>query len=289
MQIDYVSDTHIDFWISELNTQNPKFQKQLSHYIDTVLKPKGSDILILAGDIGHYFKQDTEFILGLKKHYKHILLTFGNHDMYLVTKSTQNKYLYDSMNRLLEFKHWCKKQENIHFLDGNSVVIEGTSFAGAGMAWDGSYGKKFYNLTEYEMVEHWKQVMNDSKLIFSGKPHISVPTAYGGNYTECSFDPLEFFKEQKKKLNRIEYCDVMISHYGPKVPDNLKEEYKNRTSSFYYFDGLEDIDRLGCKFWVYGHTHEKIDEIYNECNLLCSPIGYPGENKSTEISTFNIG
>ena len=31
----------------------------------------------------------------------------------------------------------------------------------------------------------------------------------------------------KSKLDEIQYCDVMVSHYSPKVQDTLPEEYED--------------------------------------------------------------
>lgn len=292
MTVAYCSDTHLDFWCRETNTQNPKFKKQLKQYLDNVLliEKKDADVIIVAGDIGHYFKQDTEFLLELRKFYKHVIVTYGNHDMYLVSKSIQSKYMHDSMNRVREMKRWCAEQDNIHFLDGNSVVIDGVCFAGSSMMWDISYAESLHpGISMGEVLGHWENIMNDANLIFQdGRRQVRIPTAYGGSYTEPSFKPLEHWEKQRTKLDNIEYCDIMISHYGPKIPDNLLERYKDITTTFYYFDGLEDIERLGCKKWIFGHTHVSIDEMYKQCNLLCNPIGYPGENTYNTIQVFDI-
>ena len=55
MLIDYVSDLHLDFWY------NPN--KSPDNFIKSVLKPKGGDVLILAGDLSHYNWQVKVFLL----------------------------------------------------------------------------------------------------------------------------------------------------------------------------------------------------------------------------------
>ena len=293
MKIDYISDVHIDFWCREINTQNPKFKKQLKFLIDTILpnKEKSGKVLIIAGDLGHYYKQDTEFLLEIKQYYEHIFLVPGNHDMYLVSDSIKKTYMFDSWNRVLEMKSFCRDNKGFHYLDGNKVVVDGISFAGCGMAWDGSYGKVVYPDCDMgELLGHWENVMNDANLMFmNGKDVINVPTAYGGRYTKPSFDPIEFFSSQKKKIEKIDGADVVVSHYGPKVPDDISETYKSDlTTSFYYFNGDDDIDRIKPKKWIYGHTHRKVNEVYKGCNMLCNPLGYPGENTYTVIKSFEI-
>lgn len=273
MKIAFVSDIHIDFYINELNPQSPKFKAQMEKYINKLNLPE-ANALIIAGDIGHYFNQNIAFLLELKKLYKDIIVTFGNHDLFLINKSIQNRYKYDSFKRLKELKNWCN-QNDIHFLDGNTILINGVKIAGTSMSWDYAYGKKL-GYSESFIYEKYKEIMNDSNLIYQdGKRHINIPLAYGGAYINPSFKADEFFKREKEKLNNIEYCDIIITHYGPKFPNGLEDDIEN---SFYFFDGLEDIKRINPKYWIFGHIHESVDEIYNNTNLLCNPIGYPGQN-----------
>ena len=289
MEIDYISDTHNDFWLSETNTQSPKFNKQLKEFIN-ILEPKGGTVLIIAGDLGHYFKQDIEVLKELKRYYKTILLTFGNHDLYLISKRIQKKYKYDSSKRLLEMKNWCKEQEGIHYMDGDIITIDNITFAGVGMFWDGSYGKKYNNLSDNDLINHWKNTMNDNTLIFQNNiKNYSYPLVYKASRKQASFKPLEFFKKEKEKLNKIKYCDVIFSHYGPKVPDNLGNlDNLDLTTSFYYFDGSEDIERIKPKIWIYGHIHIKVDELYKGCNLLCNPLGYKHQETGVSIKQVKI-
>ena len=289
MKVDYISDLHLDFWIKETNPQNPKFQKQLNNFINTIL-PKKNDVLIVAGDLGHYYAQDTAFLTKMKDYYDNILIVPGNHDMYLVSDSIKQKYQYNSVNRMLEMKRFCA-ENNIHYLDGNTINIDGVNFSGSGMHWDGSFGKNlFSDCTDGELLGHWENVMNDARLIYmKGSDHIKSPTMYGGYYSKPSFKPLDFFKSQKDKLDRITEADVMITHYAPRVPDNMRQRYReDLASSFYYFDGSEYVKNLKPKFWIYGHTHDKVDEIQDGCRFLCNPLGYPGENTYNIIKTFEV-
>jgi predicted phosphodiesterase len=288
MKIDFISDTHIDFWVKETNPQSHKFEKQMNSFID-IIKPNKHDVLIIAGDLGHYYNQDTLFLLKMKEYYTDIIVVPGNHDMYLVSKKLVAKYQYDSWNRILEMKGFCR-DNGIHYFDGNSVCIKGITFGGAGMSWDGSYAKIVYeDTTMGEILGHWENFMNDGNLIYGGSDNYSVPMAYGGSHKVTSFDPLEFFDSQKAKLERVTNADVMISHYGPKYPEDISEHYKyDLTTTFYFFNGDDFLERLKPKYWVYGHTHRQVDEIYMGCNMLCNPLGYPDENTYTTIKTFEI-
>lgn len=295
MKIDYISDVHLDFWVKEKNPLNDKIQKQIETFcfMTNIKKETAGDVLIIAGDLGHYYAQDTTFLIYLKEIYKHIILVNGNHDMYLVSKGQQEKYLYNSMNRILEMKRFCNEND-IHYLDGNVVVIDGYKFAGCGMSWDDSYFQKIkgYKPSRNELTELFNNTMNDPKLIYGGSDNIRIPTAYGGSYFKSSFNPFDFFEKENSKLKNIndfDDIDVMVSHYSPIAPPTMKMKYAmDPISTFYYFDGKSDVERISPKYWIFGHTHDKYNFEYKQTTFLCNPIGYPGENNYTVVESFEI-
>jgi len=54
--------------------------------------------------------------------YKKIFVTFGNHDMYLVSNKQEHKYR-KSWNKVLEMKEICEAIDTVEFLDGNIVEV----------------------------------------------------------------------------------------------------------------------------------------------------------------------
>jgi Icc-related predicted phosphoesterase len=271
MKVHYISDLHVDFWVRETNPQSPK-----------------ADVLIIAGDLGHYNHQDQAFLLKCKEVYKHIMFVRGNHDMYLISNRIKNKFLFDSMNRVNEMKRFCR-ENGIHYLDGNVISIDGYNFGGVGMSWDDSYYIKLaskdcpdYNPSKNEVNEFFKNTMNDAKLIYGGSDNFDVQTAYGGRYFESSFNQNEYFECEYKKLQNIndyDNIDIMVSHYIPIVPYEFSySSYEDSSSStFYMFDGYKDVERINPKYWIFGHMHSEYDFNYKDVNFLCNPLGYPGE------------
>ncbi len=281
---DMVSDIHLDFWINEMNPNNHKMQKQIDKFIDEVLIPKTDNILLLGGDQGHYFNQDKKLLLTLLKFYKHILIVPGNHDLYLLGNTQKKRYMLESHNRISEMKALCRETEGLHYMDGDIIVIDGISFGGLGMWHDNTYGLTL-GYSKDEIHEMWLKHMNDSRNIYGGREHYTIPIPYGVSMQYSSFKPLELFDKMYEKLQKIHDVNVMLSHYAPRVPDCLPEEFDNVDSSFYYFDGLKDIKRIDPKYWVVGHTHDKYEEKYNNTTIICNPLGYPSENTYTEIIT----
>lgn len=294
MKIDIISDIHTDFWC-DTNPQSPKFNKKLQNLISMLeIDKTTSDMLIIAGDLGHYFPLDSAFLLECKKYYKHILLVRGNHDMYLVSSSQQKKYLSRSTNRYLEMKRFCSNND-IHYLDGQVVCIDGYKFSGVGMSWDGSYYSQLIpNASKTEIKNAFHKYLNDGRYIMEG-PSYRIPQPYGDSIFVSTFDQLSYFNNELKKLQNIpeyEDVDVMVSHYYPlstMLPPNYPEEYKDDiSSSFYMFDGGGEIDRIKPKYWVFGHMHKHYDFKYNDTELICNPLGYPGENTYTVVKTIEL-
>ena len=292
MKVDYISDLHIDFWVKEKNP-GQKMDAQLLKYIDMIKLNPGNDVLIIAGDLGHYFAQDSSFLLMCKLLYKYVLLVPGNHDRYLVSNAQQKKYMYSSKNRILEMKRFCA-ENNIIYLDGQVVVLDGYRFAGTGMSWDKSfYESKKGQSSDTVVGEHFKNTMNDAKLIFEGSDNYYVHTAYGGKFLQSSFNPSELFQKEKEKLEQIrdyDNVDVMVTHYTPTNPYvySPSEYSEDLSSTFYMFNGEKDIERISPKYWVFGHMHNHYDFNHKGTNFLCNPLGYPGENTYTVVKTIEL-
>jgi len=285
MKIDYTSDCHLDFWIDEMNPGN-KMNRQIEVYCERT-GILGGDVLILAGDIGHYFIQDTTFLKYVNSLYEHVLVVSGNHDKYLISNKLREKYKYNSFNRVQEMKTFCE-QESIHFLDGNVVTIDSVKIAGTGMSWDLSYlmrnEKSFDEFSDDEQAQWLREGirlfesnLNDSRLIYEGKPQVIFNNPYH-TYEKPKFDAYSYFESEMKKLKQIEHADIIVTHYGPSVPDCLPNAHKNDITTFYYFDGKKEIERIAPKYWIFGHTHDKYKFNVNDTVITSNPIGYPGEN-----------
>lgn len=292
MKVAYLSDIHLDFWVQERDPQKPKFARQLNEMIE-MIDPQAADVMIIAGDLGHHYAQDCAFLKAMRQIYEHVILVAGNHDYYLVSRNIQEKYKYNSLNRIKEMKEFCARNPGMHYLDGTSIEINGVTFAGTSGGWDDSYFQKInkYKPTRDEIINLFRRIMNDSRLIFTdGKrsPKTEHFDHYAAtNYT--TFDPVKHFEGEMAKINGIASADVMITHYGPAVPPDMRPAYATSpVTTFYYFDGDETIDRLGPKVWVYGHTHDFHEFTHRGTQILCNPLGYPGERSFARVKYFDV-
>lgn len=259
MQIDYISDLHLDFY----NDMNRSYKED----IWKKLHPnKQSEILIIAGDIGHNNSQNIEFLKKATTFYPYVLFVLGNHDYYTFTNQNY-------IDRISEMKNL--KIEGLFNLDGNVININGINFGGADGWYDGTYSKQVLK-TIIDVDFLWQFGMNDSKLIRENNDRLK------------SFMPL-FVLEYQKILKIHKKTDIMITHVSPDW-SNPDKRFKNEDlTSFFYFDGKELLKDMKEKLWFHGHTHKQQSYINDSVNFYCNPFGYPTENIYTKgIKTIEL-
>lgn len=279
MKIAYSSDFHIDFFCNELNTNSLKFERQAHNFINNVLKPDEAkaDTLLIAGDIGHYNSQNVRVLQMLKSYYKNIAVTYGNHDLYLMTGEQQSKYKYKSSNRVDELKLMLS-DIGIYCLDGKVVNFDGVSIGGLPM---------WYDLPTSNDTKQWHRFMNDSRYIIDGME-------YGqGVYSRSKlqgvpFDTQKFYLEQVEKLKRMVKTDILLTHVCPTIlPDSMRAHdfVSGDYNIFYESDNSANVKADIC---VFGHSHHNGSFTDGNTTYYTSCIGYKHENLGSKISTLTL-
>lgn len=284
IEFDYISDIHLDFWIKSKLNKELKVRKEIEEFITMLLPVKKSNILIIAGDISNSNYISKMFFEYISKEYKYILFTYGNHDLYLDSKSQANKYNRNSFNRLNELiKYVNSNFDNIYFLDGNIIEIDNIKFGGCGLWYDLSFNNDLFDNDSYlnSPLTYYKNRSNDSNCI------------YGNDYKYL------YDKECKKLESIINDSDVMVSHIVPngELLKNVSfatysdgEFDTERDKIMYVFNNDDLINKFNGKVWVYGHSHNiSIDKI-NDIDFLRNCVGYPNKNihytKPCKILTY---
>ncbi len=277
MKIDILSDLHLDFYF---NAKKPLRIKSVKLIFDKIFTNNSTrapaDILIIAGDIGHYNTQNIEVLKLLQQeYYKYIICVLGNHDYYLVSNSKRKKFKVNSFNRVNEMKELINAQDNMYCLDGDIVEIDGIKFAGT-MGWyDAKYLYKYHNphqtLTKADINKLWKQNLNDSHYIYGIE----------------SFD--DIFNIEYPKIESIyKECNVMITHVNPSCEHrHLSDKCKHdKNNAFYTFDGHNLIDNGSMKYWIFGHSHDVIEYDLYDVQCICNPLGYPSESQKGSLTSI---
>jgi len=278
MKIDILSDLHLDFYFKPHLTT----VENVTSFFGVVFTDNDTreigDVLIIAGDIGHYNEQNIEVLkIFQKKFYKQIICVLGNHDYYLVDGEAKYTFENDSFKRVEDMRNLINQEENMYCLDGEIIEIDGVKFGGADSWYDEGYVKRYYTQLDSNHINLlWNKNINDSRLIKG----IS------------RFDDITKLEIQKLE-NIYQSCDVMITHVNPSIDEeHINEKYHNSPiNTFFTFDGSKFYKDGLMKYWVFGHTHDAIEYEVENVKFLCNPLGYPNESQygdNTKMMSFEI-
>ena len=247
MKIDYLSDLHLNYYFNHREPIEPKQVKDLFNKIFLKNNITPGEVLVVAGDIGHFNIQNIEVLKIFKKeYYKHIVCVLGNHDYYLNNKDEQERHSKDSFQRVAEMRNLINAEENMYCLNGTVVEIEGIKFGGADSSYSNAYIKEYFPLADHPKAnnEMWKRCMPDYKGMFGVNQYNLI------------------YKLELPKIEAVyKECDVMVTHVHPSfLHRHMSPAFKNQQSNmFFSFDGHKFLREGTMKYWIFGHTHDGIE------------------------------
>jgi predicted phosphodiesterase len=233
-----ISDIHAEF----LNWQLPQSRQRLKN---------DGEIVIAAGDIGTKGRGP-----GFLRY------AYPNHQ--IVNVSGNHEYFGSSIDEMDEhLRQECEKQD-IHFLQCDSIEIDGTKISGCTFWTD-------FELLGSGNLERAKteaeRYMNDYRSIY-----------YGGKQ-KGAINPLDTIRIHQKHLSWIlkQQADVIVTHHCPSVQCIL-EGYKDSLLSSAFASDLEHIvEKCGAKYWICGHSHNAKRFKIGETEVVMNCLGYPLE------------
>lgn len=257
MKVSYLSDLHLDFHVPFHKSQL-KWQSRTEEFIHRlIVTDEGNkEVLVIAGDLSHFNRQSIWALETLARVYQQVFFTYGNHDLYLVSKNQENKYKGVSMNRTRELHELASQIENVTPLfEGEIVDYKGVIFSGLPL---------WYPVETPEQKVFFANVSNDSRLIKRFKPNT-----------------LHSFHQSKYMQTLEQAVDVMITHF-PVI--NIDTHFKYNSTACY----LTPVLDIQAKHWVFGHSHEQ--KVYEKpyCNFYMNAIGYPEEKLDISIQSFEV-
>jgi predicted phosphodiesterase len=266
MKVTITSDLHIDFWINP--NDGAKKQEKLMHKLVQNLMPEEiGEVIVVAGDIGHYNTQNALMFKVLRQYFKHVLWVFGNHDLYMISGKIEKKFNKNSFNRLDDMIEQASKIDGVHYLNGTIFELDGVKIGGTGLWYDYGYAHKVWGKPLNQGMLEWTYIMNDANLI-------RVPNESG---TPSYLDFNIFCNKEKAKLDLIiQDIDMIVTHVSPNW-SRIPQKFNTPDSTFWYFDGAELLAKTNPKqIWVHGHTHDKMFyDTPDQCTIICNPLGYP--------------
>ena len=277
MKIDILSDIHFDYHFPHRGPYPYDVDSIRKKFDPLFLKENREigEILIIAGDIGHYNDQNIAILKILKElYYKQIICVLGNHDYYLVSLVDKDTY-EDSYARVKEMRELINSEEGMYCLDGNVIEINGIRFGGCDSSYSNAFIKAHFPKADHPKGnnEMWRRCMYDASAMVGINQYNQL------------------YKEEILKVEQVyKECDVMITHVNPSyLKEHMSPFFANNiTSTFFCFDGHKYLQNGTMKYWIFGHTHDKIEYEFSGVKCVCNPLGSPQEQVSNEVSIKSI-
>ncbi len=204
------------------------------------LDPEGVDVLVLAGDIATRSIL-RQALLGFADHYPEVIYVPGNHEYYGSSR--------ERVDELLE--RACASLSNVHWLRDSSVTLGGQRFLG-GTLWfplqkdNRLYERQIGDFRHIEGFRDWVYEAHDTTR----------------RYLAADLRP----------------DDVVVTHHLPHPAAVAPRWRGNSLNRFFLSDCSDLIAQAQPKLWLFGHTHDSVDELVGPpeapTRLLCNPFGY---------------
>lgn len=273
MKIQIASDLHIEF-------ERPRV---MSGRKQGGLEETDAELIILAGDIGVGYEQESVFCRELaQQHQKPVVFVLGNHSF------------YKGGNIDVIREQWSRSRiDGVHYLD------EGTLFSFKDVLFIGGVFWTNFNDYDRSSMRYAESCMNDyrgsrmSKMDSSGENEaimfsdlVKDIDNYKPEYhftARRSVD--EHYKTRKWLENKLDTCTesrrVIVTHHAPSydsIANRFRNGYDSVLNQAFYSDMTKWAkDRGNIDLWVHGHTHSSFDyEMEDGPRVVCNPRGYVG-------------
>jgi predicted phosphodiesterase len=261
MQIQIVSDTHVEFW-----DQKEKFN---------FIKP-AAPILALLGDIGCCgddadFARYKMFINELLPHYEHILIITGNHEYYYNGARPTAANTMDAVDaRIREF---CKTSRKLHFLNntGAKIVVGAKTYH--------FVGTTLWSWIPDEIKDKVKERMSDYSHIYVSAARTASPDRTAVRRLEPAdvsamfVRNAKYLKAQIIKAKKARHNLIILTHHKPYISLTKRPMWLNSA----YESNLKMLITPPVSLWAYGHTHIRDKCTIHGVKVYSNPRGYPYE------------
>jgi Icc-related predicted phosphoesterase len=266
MKIAVASDLHLEF--ADLDLVNDQ----------------GADVLILSGDIMiaqdlHDHPQSATlmqaqimgtlgtrqaqalrfrgFLERCSERFPHVVYVAGNHEFY------HGKWVQN----IQDLRDECAGFANVHFLERDSVTIDGVLFVGGTLWTDMNRGDPLTLHSVVAMMSDFQIIRNDAK----------------GFRRLSAMDTVDRHMQTKGYIKTVleqnpDTPTVVVGHHAP-THLSTHPRYANDTlMNGAYRSDLSDmiLDHSQIRLWTHGHTHEDFDYMVGATRIVCNPRGYVG-------------
>lgn len=221
-----------------------------------------ADVIVLAGDIdrievmAEYLKE-----ISLAHPLAHIIFVPGNHEFYFGA---------DMLWSISKLKRDIARNEKIHVLYRDQVIIDGVRFLGATL-WSDFSGIKTSSQEKNRLLTLINQSVADFMRI----------TLDGRNFTvqDCISQGEMDVKWLTNRLSEpFDGKTVVITHFCPSLAGRNMKYPIGRLTHYFCLDQDDLIKRYAPNLWISGHTHHNISKMIGKTRLVSNQKGYDYED-----------
>lgn len=262
MKFRIISDIHSDYYqgLQFGDVLQPTLEKLIENLNSLYPEIDKDEILIVAGDLGvlmTYKKEISDIYIQILKYLKsrwnQVILVPGNHE-----------YYYGSIPEVnFRLKSICEEL-NIHYLQKNTLELDGYTFVGCVLWSDLSYND-------------WININSKMKRLFKNYK----------NHKQEFVDNLKWLTATLKNYRSRDNV-IVITHYPPirdLIHTKILENDRTRLSSM-----ANDLDKiiinnqLKPKLWICGHSHETVKLEKFGIQFYLNPLGGYFENRNSPVT-----
>ncbi len=211
-----------------------------------------ADALVLAGDIGCPDDLLDSFLAEVRSKYEHVIYVCGNHEMY----QSECKFA-DTLESLKSIS----SRHGVHFLYRSSVTIGDVTFHGTPL---------FSAIDEHVPISDIGRVFHDRI-----------------DYLEEFVDNFKWLRKTLAEKDH-EQKHVVITHHLPTKSLIHSRYAESKYNSAFATPILDKLVMRGVRYWFCGHSHSSMVCRYGDTRLILNAMGYPSEDRTVVLNTFEI-
>jgi predicted phosphodiesterase len=247
-----LSDIHLEF---RKNVNN------ISQLISIPFDSKNINLL-LAGDIGYPTDERFwTFIKSCSEYYRRVYFVTGNHEYY----RQDDEMTMDQIDDII--KENVKKYDNVYFLHNSTIYDEENDAT--------IIGSTLWSYIPHQWLYYIESTINDYNLIYTKTWKLTAPDSV--KLYEKNVDWLKkAIKDAKGKI-------IIMTHHLPTFK-LVHEKYVGSVINHAFASNLEYLTNENVKYWVCGHTHNKMTADIDTCKYVVNPFGYPSEDSKIDTN-----
>lgn len=224
-----------------------------------------ADVAVVLGDLSSDMKANLHWCARVVRPHMPVIYVPGNHDFHfrgIIQASAEGRHL--------------ARKLGMHFLDGDTAVVEGVRFVG-GTFWsdytinvhgDGLAGEDNIqrNMANALGKADYKRIMN-----CEAKRELLRPW-----HTAAIHERTKGFISRTLS-KRFDGPTAVLTHYGP-LADVSQPGFEDSVAHpSYTSDQLGIMERHQPDMWLFGHVHHFFERMVGRTKVACNPRGYGHE------------